>query len=269
MLSGLASGAMAAPVLGQRVDLSRGAARALASLGVCRPLSCRDVVSARIDTHTLYVGALDEGAFTYVVDGRVAMVGWMGRPHGESPLTPSPAQWNLVSRMVTGQDMPGAWRQATWTNWDGSPGLDPDKLQRVQQGAFVSGAKTGAWMTVYAVQAAHEVRLRGLINRAERSNARAVALRFIRQHTGPLAAEGRGCEASSLPLMAAGRLDDAASRRFAAYFKTLAMPATGCCGAPATFTLPGLSASSVFIETRARDSSGMTPNACVGVGGPG
>ncbi len=221
---------------------------------------------AKIDPRTTYLGVLDGGAFTYLVDGRVAMMGWMGRPHGEYPLTPSPAQFNRLAATGAGQAIPRSWLKLTWTNWNNTLGLDPMKVPRAVQGSTVYGAKTGSWMTLYMVQAAHEVRLRALINRVEPANARAVAARFVGSMKGPLSTAPGRCSAKETPLMASVLLDDAAYKRMDAYFKKLGMPATGCCGAPATWNLPGLSSSSVYVETRSFDERMELPNACVGVG---
>lgn len=259
--------AQAAPLLGQRVDLTRGAASALRSTGICTDLTCENTVIARIDARTIYLGALDRGAFTYLVDGRVAMVGWMGRPLGELPLTPTPAQFNRLAQKVAGQSLPAAWTKATLQNWDQSVGLDPTRVTRVTRPSAIFGGKVGdtAWYTIYIAQPAHEARLRALINRREPRNARAVAERFLRDASGPLSTQRDQCPAGSKPLIATLLLDNKTQDGFREYFRRRAMPSIGCCGAPPTFALPGLSASSVSIETRNFQSQSVDqmPNACV------
>ncbi|GGO33506.1 hypothetical protein [Deinococcus humi] len=141
-------------------------------------------------------------------------------------------------------------------------------LPRAVQESTVYGSKTGsgAWMTLYMVQSAHEVRLRALINRVEPANAQAVAARFIQAMKGPLSPIPGRCRAKETPLMATVLLDDTTYTRFNAYFRKLGMPATGCCGSPPTWSLPGLSGSSVYVETRSFDVGAELPNACVGGG---
>ncbi|WP_156039409.1 hypothetical protein [Deinococcus marmoris] len=259
--------AQAAPVLGQRIDLTQGAATALRSTGICAELSCDTAVIAKIDVDIIYLGALDQGAFTYLVNGRVAMVGWMGRPHGEMPRTPSLAQFNRLAQKVASTSLPQSWLKATSQNWDQSIGLDPDKVTRITQSNAVFGGKTGngAWYTLYIAQPAHEARLRLLINRVEPKNARAIADRFMRDMGGPLSARRDQCPANTKPLIAIQLLDNRSYASFDAYFKRLGMPSTGCCGGPPTWALPGLSASSVSVETRNFNSTNgdEMPNGCV------
>lgn len=263
----LLSSAHAAPVLGQRVDLTRGADAALRSTGICAELACKSVVIAKLDPATTYLGALDEGAFTYLVDGRVAMVGWMGRPHGESPLTPTPAQFNRLAQKVAGSGLPQAWLKTTWTNWNQSVGLNPMKVALVTQKNAVFGGKwsSGGWYTLYIAQPAHAVRLRSLINRKEPNNAQAIATRLVRDLGGPLSPKRDQCPAGTKPLMATLLIDEQTYKAVDAYFKQRGMPGIGCCGAPPTWSLPGLSASSIALETRnfRSDAVETYPNACV------
>lgn len=258
--------ASAAPLLGQTVNLSAGAAAAMRATGVCNLLSCQGAVIATIDPQTTYLGVLDGGAFMYLVGGRIAMVGWMGRPHGESPLTPTPAKFHRLSQVVAGQGIPQSWLSATWENWDQSLGLDPGKVKRSVQGNAVYGGKwgNGAWYTLYISQAPQEPRLRALINRVEPKNAQAIATRFRNAMGGPLSPMKDRCKKGTMPLMANVLVDNGAYNRFNAYFKRLNMPAIGCCGGPASWSLPGLSASSVWVETRDYESDVEPPNACVG-----
>lgn len=257
----------AAPLLGQRVDLSRGAQTALRATGICTELSCNDAVIVKIDAATTYLGALYGGAFTYLVNGRVAMVGWMGRPHGESPLTPTPAQFNRLAQKVAASALPPTWLKATWTNWNQSVGLDPGATPLVTQKNAVFGGKVknGGWYTLYIAQPAHAVRLRALINRVEPKNAQAIAGRFVRDLGGPLSPNRDQCPAGTQPLVATLLIDEKTYKVADAYFRARGMPAIGCCGGPPSWALPGLSASNIALETRNPSSStgGNYPNACV------
>ncbi|WP_139806522.1 hypothetical protein [Deinococcus hopiensis] len=66
-------------------------------------------------------------------------------------------------------------------------------------------------------------------------------------------------------LMATLLIDEHSHKSFNAYFKQRAMPAIGCCSGPPTWNLPGLSASSVSVETRDlnSDTGALYPNAYV------
>ena len=265
--------AEAATVLGQRVDLSKGATAALRSTGVCVELSCNDVISAKIDNQTTYLGSSWHGAFTYLVDGRVAMVGWVGIALGESPLSPAPSQFNRLSQKVAGVPMPKTWWNATLRNYDQSVGLYPGRVPRTVTKTAIFDTKVDRWETIYIAQPAHEQRLRALINRKEPRNAQAVADRFVQDMRGPLSSQQGQCPAGEKPLMATSRLHaiwDSTEwpnpNSIDRYFLQRGMVQIGCCGAPSTYSLPGLSGSAVTIETRNRYSASAAdlPNGCVG-----
>lgn len=259
--------------LGQSVDLSKGPAAALRSTGVCVELTCEDVVIAKIDDRTTYLGGLTRGAFTYLVDGKVAMVGWVGRAFGESPLSPAPSQFNRLSQKVAGVAMPKSWWNATWRNYDNSVGLYPGRVPRVVTQTAIFDTKVRPWETIYIAVPAHEKRLRALINRVEPQNARAISERFVKEIRGSLSNQLPQCPAGTQPLMSATAWDriweSNNTNKIEEFFKQRAMPAVGCCGAPASYSLPGLSASVVTIEDRRYIGDAVIeyPNVCAsGVG---
>lgn len=191
------------------------------------------------------------------------MAGWMGRPTGDLK-TPTPAEFNRLARAVTRTGIPQAWLKTTDNGFDGTPRLDFLKAPRVKGPTVTFGSKwgSGGWFTFYVAQNTLEPRLRALINRAEPRTAQAIARQFVRDMGGPLSGQPHTCLKNRLPLMSSLLLDDKEYAALNRYFQSRGMSAAGCCGGPATWVLPGLSGSSVVVETRAADGSD-NPDACV------
>ena len=92
-----------------------------------------------------------------------------------------------------------------------------------------------------------------------------VASEMIRDLHAPLSGTRNTCPKNRRPLMSTLLLDDKSYAAVNRFFQRRAMPRIWCCGGPATWVLPGLSASSVLVETRSA-GGGDNPDACVSSG---
>lgn len=253
LLSGAASGSQL------------GSTTSLAKTGICTVFECQGMVTTKLNNRVTYVGTPGGGAFAYLVGGRLRLMGWYGYPQGDSPLYPS---WNKVNRfalLATGRPAPIALKShITATGYDGSKGINVNsfKGRSFPSGAAVFGGVTGSganarYTAFYVAETNYARELSSLINRQEPATAIAAADRFFK--TFNLTPKPGRCQYSS-SIGRVNQFSEAQANRWYAHLKSLGFNTTGCCGAPATFHLPGLSGSYIYIENRSEI------DVCVGTG---
>lgn len=243
-----------------------GTATPLASTGICGVLECKGMITAKLNNRVTYVGTPGGGAFAYLVGGRIRMMGWYGYPQGDSPPYPSWEKVNRLAVIATGRGAPTVLKNhMTATGWDGTKGINVDAFKGAtfRSGNFIFGGVPGGgpdalYTAFYVAEASYARELSALINRNEPYTAIAAAESFMKTF-GLVPKPGNCQQASSVGRKA--QFSEAQHERWYAYFKARGFNPTGCCGAPPTFHLPGLSGSSVYVDVWHNET-----DICVGTG---
>lgn len=253
MLSGMASAAQL------------GTATPLSNTGICSVFDCQGLTTTKLNNRVTYVGAPRGGAFAYLVGGRIRLMGWYGYPQGESPPYPSWDKVNRLSVIATGRPAPTVLKAyITAEGWEGRGiNVAAFKGKIFPSGTAVFGGAPGdgpnaRYTAFYVAEAAYARELAALINRQEPYVAIAAAEAFMKSF-GLTPKAGSCQQASSIGRKS--QFSEAQQDRWYAYFRARGFNATGCCGAPPTFHLPGLSGSSVFVDVWHNET-----DVCIGTG---
>lgn len=243
-----------------------GSTTALARTGICTVFDCKGLTTTKLNDRVTYVGAPGGGAFAYLVGGRLRLMGWYGFPQGDSPLYPSWDKVNRFALLATGRPVPTALKNhITATGWDGTKGINVDsfKGKTFLSGTAIFGGVPGSgpnarYTAFYVAEAAYARELSTLINRQEPAVAIAAAERFFK--TFNLTPKAGGCQLSS-SIGRKNQFTEAQQDRWYDTLVALGFNPTGCCGAPPTFHLPGLSGSFLYIDPYHNET-----DVCVGTG---